>query len=340
MYVHVCNQKLVILVADCCKGGNMQTESLRYFVELARTGSFYGAAKNVFISQQGLNKAIGALEAELGVKLVERSSRGVRLTSAGEVFLKHAKLMLDDYSLLIRELYAEHRAVTPADTRLVLHMTYYPVQISRPFIEGTGALDSVNIVEDPFVQVVEGAEASDGSELFLLDAYHETLAWLATRPDLIFEPVLASQLGVVWKDGSPLAGYQAIHREQLADLPLAVDSHREMARLVEGVMEGRPLNNVRLAVANPRATLEFAASSCEVAATYDSFGFALAQASPTLDTGGLHFTPFSTPRSQCLVGFLYARSSRPGIRGRHAIDMLKRYLRDTCRDYMEQHPLP
>ena len=66
----------------------MQIESLRYFIELARAGSFYGAAKNTFLSQQGLNKAITSLESELGVKLVERSRRGVRLTSEGEAFLR------------------------------------------------------------------------------------------------------------------------------------------------------------------------------------------------------------------------------------------------------------
>ena len=55
-------------------GGAMQIDTLRYFVELARVGSFYGASKNVFISQQGLNRAISSLESELGVKLVERES--------------------------------------------------------------------------------------------------------------------------------------------------------------------------------------------------------------------------------------------------------------------------
>ena len=61
----------------------MQIESFRYFEELARVGSFYGAAKSVYISQQGLNKAISSLESELGVKLIQRESRGVRLTSSG-----------------------------------------------------------------------------------------------------------------------------------------------------------------------------------------------------------------------------------------------------------------
>ena len=40
----------------------MQIESLHYFIALARAGSFYRAAKDVFISQQGLSKAIGAID--------------------------------------------------------------------------------------------------------------------------------------------------------------------------------------------------------------------------------------------------------------------------------------
>ena len=108
----------------------MQIDTLRYFVELARVGSFYGASKNVFISQQGLNRAISSLESELGVKLVERESRGVRLTSSGEVLLEHSANLLLEYSDMLKDLYAQHTTSSPDDARLVIHMTYYPSQVS------------------------------------------------------------------------------------------------------------------------------------------------------------------------------------------------------------------
>ena len=85
----------------------MQVENLRYFIELAKAGSFYGAAKNTFLSQQGLNKAITSLESELDVKLVERGRRGVRLTSEGEAFLRHARHIVSDYDLMVEDLVAQ-----------------------------------------------------------------------------------------------------------------------------------------------------------------------------------------------------------------------------------------
>ena len=317
----------------------MHIESLLYFAELAHAGSFYGAAKRLHISQQGLNKAISSIESELGVRLVERNRRGVRLTNAGEVFLEYCESALERHSRMLDEIYAEHRYAAPAEARIVFHVTYYPAQISRPFVTGMNALDMVRIVEEPFQQIVEDIEESDGSELFLIDVHEGTLRKLAEHEKLIFEPVLVSQLGVVWKDGSPLAGSRAIHREQLANHPLAVDSHREMMRLVEYVMEDYPLNDIRLGVAEPRTTLEFATKSADVASTFDSFGFTLAQQSPSIPTDGLHYTPFSTPRSLCRIGFLYSKGAKPNVRARHAIDLLKRYLHERYADYFERYPI-
>ena len=59
---------------------------MRYFVELANAGSFSAAARNLFISPQGLNKAIGTIEREFGSKLVERNRHGIVLTPEGKVF--------------------------------------------------------------------------------------------------------------------------------------------------------------------------------------------------------------------------------------------------------------
>ena len=68
----------------------MNLDTMRYFKELAEAGTFYGAAKRLFMSQQGLNKAVTALEDELDVKLIERGRRGITLTPEGQHFLAFA----------------------------------------------------------------------------------------------------------------------------------------------------------------------------------------------------------------------------------------------------------
>jgi DNA-binding transcriptional LysR family regulator len=64
---------------------------LLYFVTVAEEGQITRAAKRLHIAQPALSQAIAQLEADLGIALLERHARGVRLTAAGEIFLVKAR---------------------------------------------------------------------------------------------------------------------------------------------------------------------------------------------------------------------------------------------------------
>jgi len=64
---------------------------LRYVDEVARTGSIRKAADHLNVTASAVNRRIMDLEEELGTPLFERRSRGVRLTSAGEVFVSYLR---------------------------------------------------------------------------------------------------------------------------------------------------------------------------------------------------------------------------------------------------------
>lgn len=72
----------------------MELRHLRYFVAIAEERSFSRAAERVWVAQPALSTQIRQLEAELGLRLFERHSRGVDLTAAGEQFLERTRVAL------------------------------------------------------------------------------------------------------------------------------------------------------------------------------------------------------------------------------------------------------
>jgi LysR family transcriptional regulator, benzoate and cis,cis-muconate-responsive activator of ben and cat genes len=80
----------------------MELRHLRYFVVVAEDLSFSRAATRLYISQPALSRQIKNLEDELGVVLFLRQSDGLRLTEAGELFLEHAKDLMQRSQLAVQ----------------------------------------------------------------------------------------------------------------------------------------------------------------------------------------------------------------------------------------------
>ena len=90
--------------------GGMDTTRLRAFREVAQQGSFTAAATALQISQPAVSQHIARLEQELGCALLERSSRRVRPTPAGDVFLRYVETLLTGLAETRRELAALARS--------------------------------------------------------------------------------------------------------------------------------------------------------------------------------------------------------------------------------------
>ena len=83
-----------------------------FFKTIAGAGSIRKAAESLTISSTALNRRLISMEEELGVELFERLPKGVRLSSAGEVFLHHVREQLTDIERVksqISDLYGERR---------------------------------------------------------------------------------------------------------------------------------------------------------------------------------------------------------------------------------------
>lgn len=85
----------------------MKLEDVEVFVEAVRAGSLAGAARRLSMSAMAASRALNALEAELGVRLVHRTTRSLSPTGDGEVFLPHAHALLEDKTNALADLFPD-----------------------------------------------------------------------------------------------------------------------------------------------------------------------------------------------------------------------------------------
>ena len=132
----------------------LDVRRLRVLREVARQGSFSGAAEALGYTQPAISRHVATLEAETGAVLVTRVARGARLTDAGEVLVRHADTVLAQ----LEEAEAELRAVVGLQGGQLRLATFssaggsiVPLAIAR-FREAYAGVEL-------HVEIVEGEEA-------------------------------------------------------------------------------------------------------------------------------------------------------------------------------------
>src|SRR5580692_1295240 len=92
-----------------CRNGNadeasMHTTALRYFLEVARSGSLSKASERLFVAVSALSRQIAKLEDEVGAPLFERRPRGMVLSEAGRLLVGYAQRSLLDAERVTEEI--------------------------------------------------------------------------------------------------------------------------------------------------------------------------------------------------------------------------------------------
>jgi DNA-binding transcriptional LysR family regulator len=82
----------------------LRISRMRQVLAIHDHGSFAKAAERLGVAQSSLSKSVARLEDELAVKLVERSSRGSRLTAAGELVAERGRKLIEEAESLRRDL--------------------------------------------------------------------------------------------------------------------------------------------------------------------------------------------------------------------------------------------
>jgi DNA-binding transcriptional LysR family regulator len=74
----------------------MDIQHLKTFVEVVQQGSFAGAARQLEIDPSAVTRAVAALEATLGARLLQRTTRKLALTEAGASYLERVRPLLEE----------------------------------------------------------------------------------------------------------------------------------------------------------------------------------------------------------------------------------------------------
>ena len=222
----------------------MDLRQLRYLVALAEEGSFTRAAEIEHIAQPAVSQQIRRLEDEVGVALVERTTRRVSLTEAGELLVVRARRIMGEIEAAEIELQALRGMDSGHVTIGAMH-TMGPVDVSLAL--------ALFAERHPNVQLTVREHSSEemGS---MLRADELDLAFLSVterveRHGLGLHQLVSEELVVLLPLEHRLARRKQVRMADLADEPFI--SFREGARLRELLMAaGRSANF------EPRVTLE------------------------------------------------------------------------------------
>lgn len=190
---------------------------LRVLREVAHHGSLTGAAQALSFSQPAISNQIAKLEQETGTRLIERGPRGVRLTGAGELLVRHADSVLSRLAQAEAEL-EEHLDVRRGRLRLGAFPTAFVDLISRALATFKAQHPDVEVTLDE-VRLEEAVDRLDDGELDLALVFEYDLetpddADDATRLHLLDDPMY-----LVVGRAHPLARRRTVELKDLRDEP-------------------------------------------------------------------------------------------------------------------------
>ncbi|GAU85495.1 hydrogen peroxide-inducible genes activator [Bosea sp. BIWAKO-01] len=200
-----------------------------YLDALAREKHFRRAAEACHVSQPTLSTAIGQLEEELGVLIVERGRRFQGLTKEGEVVLAHARRILAEADLL-KESIAELRQGVSGRIRLGAIPTALPMiaHITAPFSSRYPAV-SLTVLS------LTSAEIQSRIDNFELDV---GLTYLDNEPldRVISKPIYLESYVLLTREDGEIARQDTITWAEAAELKLCLlTSDMQNRRIIDGI---------------------------------------------------------------------------------------------------------
>lgn len=199
----------------------MDEIKLLTFITVCECGSFTKAAEQLFLSPIAVKKQVDALEKDLGEKIFLRKATGVELTVQGEVFLKHARIILAQI---------EKAKLDVEKTSIALKgeiIAGYSIHFSYKFL---GALSTgFSEVKENHIIQFQKYPAEDLTDLLLKRQVHcvfaeKTLMKDPEKQGIDFHPLVSFPVFAIMKKGHPLSERTLLSVSDLIDQELYVSS--------------------------------------------------------------------------------------------------------------------
>jgi DNA-binding transcriptional LysR family regulator len=204
----------------------MDLRQLRYLVSLGDLRNFTRAAEHEHVSQPALSQQIRRLEAEVGLPLVERTTRRVRLTEPGRLLVVRARRILAEIEAAEAEL-GELKGVRAGRLTIGATSTLGPIDLSLLLATYNGRYPGVDLTvrEGPSGELARMVRDDEVDVAFL------SITDQMDRDELSLHPLIEEELVAVLPPRHRLAG-----RTEIAVADLAGErfvSFRENTRLRE-----------------------------------------------------------------------------------------------------------
>jgi DNA-binding transcriptional LysR family regulator len=208
---------------EAARHPSLHAAALRYLREVARRGSVRRAAAVLNVASSAVNRQILKVEADLGLKLFDRTPGGMRLTPAGELLLRHVRDTLINYDRLLAEmdglrgLRSGHVRIVALDSLLVAFLPRVLGRFSARYPAVTFSVQAVAPMA-VFPQIV-AAEADIGLTFVT-----------AASPAVDLAAAVRMPIGAVMSAGHPLAQRACLDFADFDDYPVLLQ--QEMLPLV------------------------------------------------------------------------------------------------------------
>lgn len=191
----------------------MNLNQLRVFYEAARSGSFTGAAKNLFVTQPAVTAQIRTFEEQCRLKLFKKKGRSLFLTDEGNTLYEYARKIFE-YEKEVEGVIEEMRELKRGILRLGTTKAY--ARYIMPFLI-SGFRKAYPHIK---VHLDEGSSLDMARSLLSLKNEVAVIAWVEDDPDLTYLPLSQEELLLILPVHHPLAGKKNVTPEELAGEPL------------------------------------------------------------------------------------------------------------------------